>query len=53
MGAIARIAALVSFAGAAVMLLLSGLGLWHPRRTPADTEVLPRLGAHQRAPVER
>jgi hypothetical protein len=53
MGTIAGIAALVSFAGAAVLLLLSGLGLWHLRRTPAAAEVLPRLGAHQPAPVER
>ena len=32
-GTIAGIAAIVSFAGAAVLLLLFGLGLWHSHRT--------------------
>jgi hypothetical protein len=32
MGTIAGIAAIVSFAGAAILLLLAGLGLWHARR---------------------
>lgn len=32
MGTIAGIAAVVSFVGAAVLLLLSGLGLWHSRK---------------------
>lgn len=34
MGRIAGIAAVVSFIGAAVMLILSGFGLWHSRRVP-------------------
>ncbi len=36
MGTIAGVAALVSFIGAGVMLLLSLLGFMHLRRTPAD-----------------
>jgi hypothetical protein len=32
MGTIAGIAAIASFAGAALLLLLAGLGLWHSRR---------------------
>jgi len=44
MGTSAGIAAIVSFVGAALMLLLSGLGLWHSRRVTADDYVfaLPR-----------
>jgi hypothetical protein len=49
---IAGIAALVSFIGAGIMLLLAGLGLWHSRRVSPDAEVLPRLGAKTPAPVE-
>ncbi len=44
MGTIAGIAAIVAFAGAAVMFLLVGLGFWHLRRTPADV-VLPHGSA--------
>jgi hypothetical protein len=40
MGEIAGIAAIVSFTGAAVMLVLSFLGMWHLRRTPADAELV-------------
>lgn len=40
MGGLAGIAAIAAFAGAGLMLLLSGLGLWHQRRTPAGEEVL-------------
>jgi hypothetical protein len=43
MGNIAGIAGIVSFAGAGVLLVLSGLGAWHLRRTDAETEVLPGL----------
>ncbi|HET7529782.1 MAG TPA: hypothetical protein VFJ98_02365 [Mycobacteriales bacterium] len=50
---IAGIAAIASFAGAGLMLLLSGLGFWHLRRVSPDAEVLPALGAHTPAPVER
>jgi hypothetical protein len=39
MARIAAIAAVVSFAAAALMLVLSGLGLLHLRRTPADAEL--------------
>jgi hypothetical protein len=39
MGQIALIAAIVSFALAVVTLVLSGLGLWHYRRVPADEEI--------------
>jgi hypothetical protein len=40
MAQIALIAALAAFAGAALFLLLSLLGLWHARRTSYDTEIL-------------
>jgi hypothetical protein len=40
MGVIAGIAALVSFAGALLLLLLSGLGMWHARRVPVEKEIL-------------
>ena len=53
MGAIAGIAAIVSFVGAGLMFLLAGLGYWHSRRVTPEAEVLPRLGAHAPAPVER
>jgi hypothetical protein len=43
MGTIAGIAAIVSFIGAGILLLLSALGFWHLRRTPATAEVLPKL----------
>jgi hypothetical protein len=48
-GQIALIGAIVSFAGAALMLILSGLGIWHLRRTPPETEVLSGLGVHATA----
>jgi len=53
MGQIAAIAAIVSFIGAGVLLLLSALGFWHLRRTDPSAEVLPKLGARTPAPVER
>jgi hypothetical protein len=40
MGTIAGIAAIAAFIAAAVMLVLSGLGLIHARRTTPDTEIL-------------
>ena len=46
MGMIAGIAAIAAFIAAAVMLLLSGLGLLHARRTSPETEVL--SGRHTR-----
>jgi hypothetical protein len=46
MGTIAGIAAIVSFVGAGILLILAALGFWHLRRTNAEAELLPRLGAH-------
>ncbi len=42
MGQIALIAAIVSFAGAGVMLVLSVAGFWHLRRVGPDDELLAR-----------
>jgi hypothetical protein len=39
MGKIAGIAAVASFAGAGIMFLLTLLGMWHLRKTPADVEL--------------
>lgn len=43
MGQIAFIGAIVSFAGALLMLILSFLGLAHLRRVPETAEVFPRV----------
>jgi hypothetical protein len=43
MGTIAGIAAIGSFAGAAILLLLAGLGLWHSRRDEQSAD-LPLVG---------
>ena len=40
---IALVAAIVSFMGAAIMLVLSLMGIWHLRRVPEDAEVLGRV----------
>jgi len=40
MGTIAGIGAIVSFIGAVLMLILSGLGFMHSRRTPDEAEIL-------------
>jgi hypothetical protein len=53
MAQIAAYAAIAAFIGAGIMLLLSGLGFVHARRTDALAEVLPRLGARTPALVER
>jgi uncharacterized membrane protein len=42
-GQIALIAAWAAFAGAALMLILSLLGLFHLRRTAPEAEILPRI----------
>jgi len=43
LGAIAGIAAIFAFAGAALMLILSFAGLWHLRRVPESSEVLAKI----------
>jgi hypothetical protein len=53
MGQIALWGAISSFIAAGLLLLLSALGYRHSRRTSPEAEVLPRLGAHTPAPVER
>ncbi len=45
---IAWVASIVAFGGAALMLLLGGLGLWHARRTPPGAEFL--VGHPERLP---
>ena len=51
MGMIAGIAAITAFIAAAVMLLLSGLGLIHARRVSPAAEILDGHPAHARTPV--
>jgi hypothetical protein len=51
MGQIALWAAIVSFAGAALLLILSAIGLIHARWTPATTEILPKLTTPEKATV--
>ena len=46
MGQIALIGAIVSFILAGVMLVFSGLGLWHSRRVAAAAEIWPSLPHH-------
>jgi hypothetical protein len=43
MGQIMLIAAVAAFGGAALMLILSGLGFVHSRRATAQAEVFPTL----------
>jgi len=50
MGTIAGIAAIGAFIAAAVMLVLSGLGLMHARRVSPEAEVLSRHPGHTPAP---
>jgi hypothetical protein len=51
MGTIAGIAAIAAFIAAGVMLLLSGLGLMHSRRTAPTAELLPEHIATGPVPV--
>ena len=52
MGELAGIAAIVAFAGAGVLLLLSGLGIAHERRVPAEAEIFARtLAPNGRTPM--
>jgi hypothetical protein len=51
MATIAGIAAIVSFVGAGILLLLTALGFWHLRRTPPDAEFLDGVAAHIPPPV--
>ena len=39
-GQLALIASIIAFVAGAVVLILSGLGFWHLRRTPAETELV-------------
>lgn len=50
-GMIAGIAAIAAFASAAILLLLSGLGLYHARRTPSTEEILTGAKDHEPVPV--
>ena len=50
-GQVALVGAIVSFALAAVMLVLTALGLWHFRRTPEEVEVPKSLHHEVRVPA--
>jgi hypothetical protein len=52
MGQIALVASIVSFIGAALMLLLAGLGFWHLRRTDPSAQVLAGLSTPAPIPVQ-
>jgi hypothetical protein len=43
MGAIMQVGAIVAFAAAGLMLILSGFGLWHLRRTTPEAEIFPKV----------
>ena len=45
MGQIMLVSAIVAFGAAALFLILSGLGLWHLRRTGPESEVFPKVAA--------
>jgi hypothetical protein len=48
-GEIALISAICAWIAAGVMLILSGFGLVHLRRTAPDSEVLPKIATHAHA----
>lgn len=50
-GGIAGIAAVVAFAGGGLLILLSGLGLWHARRVAPAAELLPPAHEREQQPV--
>ena len=39
-GQLALLASIIAFVAGAILLILSGLGFWHLRRTPAETELV-------------
>ncbi len=51
MGTIAGIAAIAAFIAGAVMLVLSGLGLWHARRVSPAAEILSGHPANGQTPL--
>ena len=51
MGRVAGIAALAAFVAAGVMLLLSGLGLWHSRRRPPTAKTGTFASTHDKNPA--
>jgi hypothetical protein len=51
MGMIAGIAAIAAFIAGAVMLMLSGLGLWHARRVSPAAEILSSHPTNGQTPV--
>jgi hypothetical protein len=52
MGQFAALAALVSFVGAGLLLVLAGFGFLHLRRTDPTAELLPSLSSRTPVPVE-
>ena len=52
MGMIAGIAAIAAFVAGAVMLVLSGLGLWHARRTAPEADILNSHPAYASGPKD-
>jgi cytochrome oxidase assembly protein ShyY1 len=51
MGQIALIGAIVAFAGAALLLILSLFGVWHLRRAPETKEVFAKISHDTSVPV--
>ena len=52
MGQIMLVAAIAAFAAAGLMLILSGLGVFHLRRATPEAELLPRLAADKPVAAE-
>jgi len=48
LGQLAFIGAIVAFAGAALLLILSLAGIWHLRRVPDAAEVLPKISHREK-----